>query len=248
MVASVLIAALYDIHGNIDALKAVLSDLEAEAIDLIVIGGDIAWGAFPAEAVALIQSLGERAKVIRGNADREVLSPAPSEEPDWIDEVNVWCLEQLTPQQRTFLDSLPLTESVTTSFGEALFCHATPTSDEEIFTAITPEGDVRALLGDAQQELIMCGHTHSQFDRRVGQHRVINAGSVGMPYEDQPGAYWAIIGDEVEFRRSEYDYAAAAERTLMSDCPHGETFANGIISPPAKDEATKRFEDLRPKN
>ena len=241
-----LVAALYDIHGNIDALDAVLHELEHEAVDVIAIGGDIAWGAFPAEAADRVQSLGQRTLFIRGNADRELVVPVETTEPSWIDEVTTWCQAQLTESQKTFLSELPLTQTVNAGgLGEVLFCHATPRSDDEIFTAITPNEEVAAILSEAEQELIVCGHTHTQFDRRIGNHRVVNAGSVGMPYEDAPGAYWAIISDEVELRRTVYDFEAAARRMRKSHCPYAEGFANAVTSPLKRDAAITRFEQDR---
>lgn len=239
------VAALYDIHGNIDALDAVLKVVESEDIDLIVIGGDIAWGPFPAETVARVQDLEARARVIRGNADRELAEPDQVAS-GLVAEVNRWCLQQLSPQQQRFLSDLPETEVVSIEeMGEVLFCHATPRSDDEIFTAMTPEDDVAAMLGGARQDLVMCGHTHSQFDRVVAGQRVVNAGSVGLPYEDAPGAYWAIIGTEVELKRTDYDFAGAAERIEQSRCPYADEFAAGVTSPPSRSEATESFETRR---
>lgn len=239
------VAALYDIHGNIEALDAVLGEIESEAIDLIVIGGDIAWGPHPGETVVRVQDLAERARVIRGNADREVLKPE-SVEPGWVADVNRWCLEQLTQEQRQFLSDLPETQVVTVGeMGDVLFCHATPRSDEEIITTITPEDEVAAILAHVTQDLVVCGHTHSQFDRLVAGQRVVNAGSVGLPYEDAPGAYWAMIGDEVDLKRTDYDFAAAAARIRQSACPNSDRFADDIVSPPSRAETTEFFEKRR---
>lgn len=240
------VAALYDIHGNIDALDAVLADVEAQKIDLIVVGGDIAWGAFPAKTVARVQSLEQRALILRGNADREVADPLAADDPTWIDEMNSWCNAQLTASQKAFLADLPLTQTVQTqSLDEVLFCHGTPRTDDEIFTLVTPEEEIAAILTGVKPDVIVCGHTHTQFDRPIRKHRVINAGSVGMPYEDEPGAYWAIIGDNVELQRTEYDFAAAAERIRASDCPYRDRFADAVISPVRRDEAIANFENAR---
>ena len=239
------VAALYDIHGNIDALDAVLDEIESADIDLIVIGGDIAWGPRPAETVRRVQNLAERARVIRGNADRELVEPE-SVEPGWVADVSRWCLEQLTVTQRQFLSDLAEAEAVSVGeLGEVLFCHATPRSDEEILTAMTPEEDIVEMLGGVTQGLVVCGHTHSQFDRVAGGRRVVNAGSVGLPYEDAPGAYWAMIGDEVNLKRTVYDFAGAAARIRQSACPYAHDFADDVTSPPSRAHGIKSFEERR---
>ena len=242
------VAAIYDIDGNIDALQAVLEEVSNEAVDRIVIGGDIAWGPFPAETVASICDLGDDAVAIRGNADREVASRAGESEGlhDWVAEVNTWCADQLSREECEFLAFLP--ESVSMSIdaiGDVLFCHGTPRSDEEVITPITPEEDVVAVLSQVNERTIVCGHTHSQFDRTVGDKRLVNAGSIGLPYEDRPGAYWALIGADVILRRTEYDTAAAAERVRASGCPHSDRFAAAIVFPIARSMAIENFEQQR---
>ncbi len=241
------VAALYDIHGNIDALDAVLEHVLAEGVDLLVIGGDVAWGPFPRQTVSRIRDL-EEALAIRGNADREVASRADQDDglQDWVAEVNVWCADQLDDDGRDFLQQLPGTTTVASeALGDVLFCHGTPRRDEEIITPLTPDDDVAAVLGAIDQAVVVCGHTHSQFDRTIGRQRLINAGSIGLPYEDSPGAYWALIGSEVQLRRTDYDFAAAADRVLASGCPHAEWFAAAITSPLPRQAAIENFEDRR---
>lgn len=242
------VAAIYDVHGNIDALEAVLEEVEREDIDSVAIGGDIAWGPFPAEVVTRIRGLDRDVHVIRGNADREVgarANEADGLEP-WVAEVNAWCAEQIGDDGREFLASLPETLVLPIEgIGEVLFCHATPRSDEEILTAITPEDEVASVLAGVQQGVIVCGHTHSQFDRPVGPARLINAGSVGLPYEDAPGAYWAILGPDVSLRRTEYDFSAAAARIRESSCPDAGGFADAVTAPLPRSTAVEAFEDRR---
>jgi predicted phosphodiesterase len=88
--------------------------------------------------------------------------------------------------------------------GETLFCHGSPRSDEEILTALTPEDRWRPMFAGVEQQLVVCGHTDAQSDRVLGGVRVVNAGSVGMPYEDEPGAYWLL---DLAPRRTPYDGA-----------------------------------------
>lgn len=188
------VAALYDIHGNLPALDAVLAEVDA---DVIVVGGDFVAGPWPADTLERLRGLDGDVRFIRGNADREVVEEEPGLAPP---ELMEFVRERLMPEQLDFLRSLPLTESV----GRTVFCHATPRSDEEILTRISPEERWREALAGVDAEIVVCGHTHIQFDRQVGDIRLVNAGSIGMPYEREPGAYWALVGEDVELRRTEY--------------------------------------------
>jgi putative phosphoesterase len=224
------IAALYDIHGNIHALEAVLEGLEALDVDLIVVGGDVVAGPFPRETFDRLQALGERCVYVRGNADREVV------EGDM--EQSRWCREQLGARTEA-LHGWPLTATV----GDALFCHATPESDERIITRLTPDDVVAEAY--AGRPLTVVGHTHVQFDRRVGPVRLVNAGSVGLPYEGTPGARWALIEDDVTLRTTPYDVAGAAEAVRASGFPDATQVANELLSPTSADEASEFFERAR---
>ena len=189
------VAALYDIHGNLPALDAVVAEVDA---DVVVVGGDFVAGPWPAETYARLRSLDGDVRFVRGNADREVVEEAPGRAPP---ELMEFVRERLSADALAFLRTLPLTVSV----GRVLFCHATPRNDEEIFTRISPEESWRAALQGVDAEVVVCGHTHIQFDRRIGDVRLVNAGSIGMPYEREPGAYWALLdGTDVEFRHTRY--------------------------------------------
>jgi putative phosphoesterase len=187
------VAALYDVHGNLPALEAVLGEADA---DVIVVGGDTVAGPWPAETLERLRSIDGDVRFIRGNADREIYDDEPGLAPQ---EILEYVRERLSPEQIDFLRSLPLTVSL----GRVLFCHATPRNDEEIFTKISPEERWREALAGVDADVVVCGHTHVQFDRRIGDIRLVNAGSVGMPYEREPGAYWALLeGTDVELRRT----------------------------------------------
>ena len=190
------VAALYDIHGNLAALEAVLADVPEDAT--IVVGGDIcAGGEQPSEVLTRLRGLGDRVVWLRGNADREL---HPGEEglapPEFLEQAR----SQLSEEEIEFLHELPPTQRV----GDVLFCHASPRNDLDIFTERTPEERIAFLFKGLDVPTVVCGHTHTQYDRTVGGVRVVNAGSVGAPYEDEPGAYWLL---DLVHRRTPYDGA-----------------------------------------
>jgi putative phosphoesterase len=246
------IAALYDIHGNLPALNALLEELKEVQPDLIVVGGDIVSGPMPAQTLQRLFQLGDQVRSIRGNADREVvmafdgqpLSPALPEE---VREVTQWIAGQLTRSQRDFLAALPQQLVLQVEgLGRVLFCHATVRSDEEIFTSITPQERLTVIFSPVKQQTVVCGHTHMQFERRVDKLRILNAGSVGMPYADRPGAYWLLLGpQEYEFRWTAYDVEAAAHAIRASGYPQAREFAEeNVLKVPTAAEATEIFERM----
>jgi diadenosine tetraphosphatase ApaH/serine/threonine PP2A family protein phosphatase len=130
--------------------------------------------------------------------------------------------------------------------GGATFCHATPRSDEEIVTRFTSGDQLEAALADATFGLAVCGHTHVQADRRLGGgRRLVNAGSVGRPYEGTRGAFWALLGDTIELLRTDYDVEEAASAILASGYPDAADHAGQLLDPPGADEVSAYFESLR---
>ena len=208
------VAALYDVHGNLPALDAVLAEVDA---DVILVGGDAVAGPWPAETLARLRGLEGDVHFIRGNADREIAEQTPGLAPAHLME---FVRSRLSAEEIDFLGSLPLTESVAVDgLGDVLFCHATPRNDEEIFTCISPDDRWRAALDGVEADVVVCGHTHIQFDRRIDDIRLINAGSVGMPYEHEPGAYWALLGPDVELCRTPYAPADIAASGWPDEWP-----------------------------
>ncbi len=232
-----MLGLIYDVHGNLPALEAVLADVDAAGVDLIVVGGDLVAGPMPDETLERLLALGERVRFVRGNADRAVASGAGEHGETWI-------ASQLSGARRRFLSTLSLVVVVEVNgLGPVLFCHATPRSDEEIITRATPDERLRRILGDVAQEVVVCGHTHVQFDRSVDGTRVVNAGSVGRPYEREPGAYWALLGPDVELRRAEYDLEAAAARIRATGWPDADEFVReNVLTVPSRAEALAVFE------
>jgi putative phosphoesterase len=190
------VAALYDIHGNLAALEAVLAEVPDDA--RVVVGGDIcAGGEQPSQTLARLRGLGDRVTWLRGNADRELY---PGEEglapPGALDATRA----ALSGEEIEFLHDLPETQLV----GDVLYCHASPRNDVDIFTERTPEERIAFLFDGLDVATVVCGHTHTQYERTVGGVRVVNAGSVGMPYEEEPGAYWLL---DLAHRCTPYDGA-----------------------------------------
>jgi putative phosphoesterase len=207
------VATLYDLHGNLRALEAVLQEIPDTAT--IVVGGDVcAGGTHPSETLERLRALGERVLWLRGNADREL---TPGEKGLAPAEVIEATRAALTAEQIAFLHALPPTVQI----DDTLYCHATPRNDLDIFTARTPEEQIADLFADVEVDIVVCGHTHTQFERTIAGKRVINSGSVGMPYEDGPGAYWTL---DLTYLRTEYDGAASPKI--------------------GREEATSRFETL----
>jgi predicted phosphodiesterase len=230
------VAALADIHGNIHALDAVLADPRLP--EQIVVLGDTVAGTFPAECFDRVRELGDRVRILRGNADRIVVERAGSEA--------VWVYDQFAAEQISAIEAWPLTFSISVeSLGDVRCCHATPRDDEEIVTKLTPDEHLIAAFEGTEEPLIVGGHTHMQLDRRAGNWRFVNVGSVGRPYEGKPGAYWAILGPDVELVRTKYDVEAAAEAVRHSGQPRAAEVMDVLLSPPGPEEAAAEFEAMR---
>ena len=202
------VAVLCDVHGNLPALEAVLAEVEADAV---VFGGDLASGPFPAETIALARSL-PNAVFVRGNAD-VLASPAIDAD---ADAARRWVERRLDDERIEWLATLPFSAVI----DDTLYVHANPVNVEDVVTERTPEEELARYLRDVEQARVVTGHIHLQFRRRLGGIEWIGAGSVGYPYEDELGAYWALVApDDVEFRRTDYDFDGAAAAILASGHP-----------------------------
>jgi predicted phosphodiesterase len=239
------VAALYDIHGNLPALEAVLDDVARARVDVIVVGGDVVPGPMPREAIARVRALDVPARFIRGNGEREIIGLRNGVEPKVPPQYRGmmrWVADAIGEDDARWLAGWPNTVALSIDgLGDVLFCHATPRNDTDIFTRTTPEAAVLPALAGVTAPVVVCGHTHMQFDRTVGPHRVINAGSVGMPF-GEPGAYWALLGPGVELRRTPYDLGAAAARVRATAYPQAQEFAaREIMQPRSESEMMAVF-------
>ena len=238
------VAALYDIHGNLPALDAVLAELHGDPPDAVVIGGDVCAGPMPASVLARLRDLPWPVHWVRGNADRAVVMGFDGTIPAELQEHplfqgDAWAATLLSREDRDFLDSLPALVALDIEgLGQALFCHGTARSDEERVTVLTPPDRLERILDRAGAEVLVGGHTHRQFDRAVGGRRIINAGSIGRPYEHERGAFWLRLGPDARLIRTAYDTASAETAFHATGYPA----ANLIFTDADPDVIAERYE------
>lgn len=219
-----MLAALYDIHGNLPALEAVLADAEAAGAERYLLGGDYAlFGAWPLEVLERLESL--PAEWLRGNGERWTAdaADAPAREP--LRSALGACRELLGAERIAELAALPA--SLTRE--DTLYCHASPGSDVEGFEPV-PADDEAERIAEVTGRRLVVGHTHVQFRRTAGASiELVNPGSVGLPLDgDRRAAYALIDADAVELRRVEYDVDAAASAVRRRFGPWAETVARRL--------------------
>lgn len=240
------VAVLYDIHGNLPALEAVLADVRQESVDRVVVGGDVLPGPMPRECLEALLALQVPVHFIHGNGDRESLAHLSGKEMTTVPEPFrgpvIWSAEQLGQKYRPLLATWPMTLTLDVPpLGMVFCCHSTPRNDVEIFTRLTPAEVLKPLFEDLGVQLVVCGHTHMQFDRLVDSVRVVNAGSVGMPF-GEPRADWLTLGPNIELRHTSYDLVQAAERIRVTQYPEAKQFAeNHVLEPPSEADMLARF-------
>ena len=249
------VAALYDIHGNLPALEAVLQDVRQADVDQIVVGGDIVPGPMSREALELLLNLDLPVQFIHGNCELAVLaqlagirgapitywgttSGEPLPEP-YLGNMR-WSAEQVSEYDSLFASWPKTLQLQIDGLGEVLFCHGTPRSETELFTRLTAEDRLLPLFEGLNVNVVICGHTHMQFDRRIGKTRVVNAGSVGDPY-GEPGAYWVLLGPDVQLRRTDYYFMKAAERIRDTQYPQAQEAAHNVLQPASEEERLELY-------
>jgi diadenosine tetraphosphatase ApaH/serine/threonine PP2A family protein phosphatase len=225
------VAALYDVHGNLHALEAVLGEVDA---DVVLFGGDLVSGPFPRKTLELARSV-ENAEFVLGNAD---LLTKYLPRPEW-EESRRWVEAQFDAADVEWLSNLPFSWSA----DDTLYVHANPVDVDAIVTERTSDERLRELLRDVRESRVVTGHVHMQFERTVDDKRWVGVGSVGMPYADRPGAYWGLVTpDGVEFRRTDYDLERAAAAIRTSGYPVAEELAaENILRCPTAEEALAAF-------
>jgi predicted phosphodiesterase len=246
------IAALYDIHGNLPALEAVLAEVELLDVDAIVVGGDVAPGPMTPETIARLRGLGERALFVMGNGDREVVEafdadPGPDPHADdALTRILAAEVARLDRAGRDFLAAFePVVRLEVDDVGPTLFCHGSPRSDTEIITQVTPPERLAPMLAGVDEPTVVIGHTHHQFVLEHGGRSVVNAGSVGMPYQGAAAAFWLLLGPEIQMRRTDYDVEGAIATMRAAGPPDIDEgmLADSLVNPTDAETVARIFED-----
>lgn len=241
------LALISDIHGNLCALDAVLSELKKSSIENVVCLGDVAaTGPHPRETLQRLKSANVR--VVMGNKDQLLLGEiepkksAQDEEMQKINEIDSWCASQLTLEEKEFMKGFAKTVFVPLSREDSLLCfHGSPNSNVDLITSKTPDDVLRKMLSGARAKIMAGGHSHVQMLRHYGSTMLINPGSVGQAIQRVPGsnevrhlpwAEYAIVesdGDgfplRVEFFRKRYDLSKLISTAMESGMPHSRWWA-----------------------
>ena len=231
------VAALADVHGNAPALDAVLREVRAANVDLVVFCGDLTWGPLPNETLAIVRALELPVRFVRGNADR-LLGVDLSER-------GAWLAEQHGEESTRFVNGFD--ENVVADvdgLGPTRFVHGSPRADNECVTPRTSEERVREFMAGVPERVVVTAHVHVSYDRTVGDVRLVGPGSVGRPYEGERGARWALLGPDVELRRTDYDHEAAAELFRRSGIPLVERDLEALLEPATRDESIEYAESV----
>jgi predicted phosphodiesterase len=238
------VLALYDIHGNIDALEGVLADPRAADPDVVVVGGDAVPGPFARVTLARLESLSVPVRWLRGNGEREVAEAVGGSVPaddDMAARTAAITATEIGDDQARALGELPLTLEL----DGVLFCHASPRRDDEMLTRLSSPERWTDALAAVDAALVVAGHTHQQDDRVVGGVRFVNAGSVGLPYEGDGAARWLWIADGVpELRHTAYDAAGTGARILAAGWPDERSIMAALVEPVEAIVVTRIFEEL----
>jgi predicted phosphodiesterase len=231
------VAALADVHGNAPALEAVLADVASAGVDLIVFCGDLTWGPLPMETLAVVRAIETPVRFVRGNADRSVGVH--------LDERGTWMADQHDADATAFVNSFePYVIADVDGLGPTRFVHGSPRSDEECVTPRTPAARVAEFMQGVPERLVVTAHVHVSYDRQVEDVRLVGPGSVGRPYEGERGARWALLGPEVELRRTDYDHERSAALYRASGIPQLDDDLRMLLDPIGPDEVVEHAETV----
>jgi predicted phosphodiesterase len=215
----------------------VLEEIRADPPDLVVVNGDLSWGAEPEATLALADEL-ENAIFVRGNAESALLGRTDSA-------TDAWMLERHSPERIAQIESFAgAVRAEVAGMGSVFVCHGSPRGDQELVTPETPDERMQTLLAAAQLDVLVTAHVHLQFERQVLGITSMNAGSVGLQYGGTPAAYWAELGPAIRLRRTPYDLDEAERRTRSSGIPTADRIVQTLREPPSAEEVIEHAERL----
>ncbi len=239
------LAVIADIHANLVAFETTLSDIKTQGITDILCLGDVAnFGPQPVETLELIREIA--CPIVMGNNDATLLEPIKPEtlpeEKRWFAEVEAWCAEQFSDDHKSFIRSFKPIVELELDNLQLLAYHGSPKSYNDPITATTPDEVLESYFANSNADIFVGGHTHEQFIRRYFDKRVLNPGSVGLPYVLRRGsseglnlavAEYAILevisGEHnVTFRRIRYDTEKLNQAVTTSEMPHREQWLNWL--------------------
>jgi predicted phosphodiesterase len=231
------VAALADVHGNAPALEAVLADVADAGVDLIVFCGDLTWGPLPMETLAVVRAIETPVRFVRGNADRSVGVH--------LDERGTWMAAQHDAEATALVNGFePYVIADVDGLGPTRFVHGSPRSDEECVTPQTPAARVAEFMEAVPERVVVTAHVHVSYDRQVEGNRLVGPGSVGRPYEGERGARWALLGPDVELRRTDYDHERSAALYRASGIPQLDDDLRMLLDPIGPDEVVEHAETV----
>lgn len=230
------VAIVSDIHGNLIALEAVLTDLDKDPPDAVICLGDVVvTGPQPRQVITRLRALGW--PIVMGNTDAWLLDPQPwdatDEDSRRQESIELWGASQMTAEDLAFIRSFKPTISFDLGHDLSLLCyHGSPNANTDFIGPLTPEDELEAKLGRYKATIMAGGHTHQQMLRRHQGSLLINPGSIGMPYQNVDGetqnplwAEYALVANlsgkmQIEFRRVPVDFERLAAAVHASGMPH----------------------------
>lgn len=236
------VAVISDVHGNAPALRAVLAAIAESDAELVVSLGDVTWGVEPEETRVLLESFEGHVIFVNGNGERALRELRAGRDGN---DRECWMRDRHSDATYAFLETFVDAAVVDVAgLGAVRFCHGSPRSDIELITPETPVDRMQELMQGVPERVLLSGHTHLQFDRRVAGIRSINPGSVGMPYHELRGAFWALLGPDVELVRTDYDLEETARAYRASTDPLKKEMVDVLLAPPSPAEVIEHAEGL----
>jgi putative phosphoesterase len=225
---NVKVALISDIHGNLDALNAVLADAKRSGLTIFLNAGDaVGFGIYPSQVIKIVRSARFLSTV--GNVDLETLEALRNPKNDALS----FAIKELSPSDTAYLESLPRELHLEIADKRVLVTHGTPDSVDEHIYPDSPEERLREIAAKASADVIITGHSHTQMKRVIEGVAFINPGSVGRPVDGDPKAEYAVLSFKpltVEFRRVSYDVEALADKMRMNGLPedHVQVLLQGV--------------------